>query len=347
MSGDPDVVTESRTEHLEVALGSASFRCLHWIRERPSEMTRKFALPKLRIASTRPAVVVSTRAASRSATGVASCARRGRSPCGCGESMGVRTTPSRVSREVRPPLLDLFVFLRHTRVEVSGCRRLRTASSTPLMNPPASSVLNRFASSSASSMTSRGVSRSQELVDGEPQDEPIHHRHAHHAPVLGLASMSGSISATCSTVPSARVVANDRLRSDGSPRSSSPSQYMRRTSVHRQAPDLPLVEHLQRALPAPRRRSPERAAPSCAWPFMRRSAPVGSRAAEAASPFRRGRRGFPPLFAAPDRRARSPPRRSWSSARRTQSARAWPPRPMPERGRLPRRCSRNAGWRRE
>ena len=60
------------------------------------------------------------------------------------------------------------------------------ASSTPLTNGTASSVLNVRASSSASSMTTAGgVSGvAQQLVERQPQDQAIEHGHALEPPVL-------------------------------------------------------------------------------------------------------------------------------------------------------------------
>ena len=83
-----------------------------WMRDRPSDSTRKFALPKLRIPRMRPLVVVSMRSASSSGPVFSPCARDQVADGGRAiESMriGIDAELGQL-REVRAALLDLFVF---------------------------------------------------------------------------------------------------------------------------------------------------------------------------------------------------------------------------------------------
>ena len=124
-------------------------------------MTRKFALPKLRIASMRPAVVVCDALGLERVAGLRAVRRdqglrryRVRSKA-CG--YGVDAEPLQLL-EVGAPLAQLIGFLLLLWTAAFTVIRLLpsvflTASSTPLMNGTASSPLNVRASSSASLMT--------------------------------------------------------------------------------------------------------------------------------------------------------------------------------------------------
>ena len=130
------------------------------MRALPSDSTRKFALPKLRIARMRPAVrVVDLRGVERLA-GLRAVRpddrvdRRLRV-----EAVRIRTDAELAQLlEIGAPLDDLIGFVdgRHSR-----SKRRRMASRMPLMNRTESSLLNVRASSSASLMMTRaGVSAS-------------------------------------------------------------------------------------------------------------------------------------------------------------------------------------------
>ncbi len=125
----------------------------------PSERTRKFALPKLRIARIRPPAVVSIFGDSSASADFAAVRLDQRR-----DAVGPRE-PVRVGRhaklaervEMAAAVEDQLVALAHDGIGPAAIspRSMRrfTVSSTPLTNGTASSVLKRRVSSSASSMT--------------------------------------------------------------------------------------------------------------------------------------------------------------------------------------------------
>ena len=137
----------------------------------------------------------------------------------------------------------------------SRSKRRRIASRMPLMNRTESSLLKVRASSSASlMMTGRRVRLVQELVDRQPQDQPIQHVHPLDAPVLGrfgdhrVEVADGVDHAGGELLREAPMVVRQRhrLRVVMQPER---GQHL----VERRAPDFPLIEHLHgrfaRAMP--------------------------------------------------------------------------------------------------
>ena len=104
----------------------------------------------------------------------------------------------------------------------ASCSSFRTASSTPLTNPTASSPLNVRASSIASLMTTfAGVSGlGQQLVDGQPEHQPVDDRHALDAPVLRVRASAWRRSRHAARwCPRTRPLANSRSGSADARRS--------------------------------------------------------------------------------------------------------------------------------
>ena len=302
---------------------------------------------------TRPAVVVSTRDASRSR-------RRRRRMRRDQVAHAVRAlepvrirahTEAREGLEVGAPLLDLFVFLRHTRVRVVRVQPLADALEDAVDELHGLGRAERFGQLQrlVDDDRRRRLGLVQELVHGEPQDQAVH------APACGRAASSRrSLRSADRSRRCARQcrqpgsVAKDRDRSDTSGASSSPMSQNEATHLgHREAPDLPLIEHLQRGLAAaaPPAGVRRRVVGVLAHVALRSDA---SSACEQRRHLDRRHRGFPPLVGRhPARRARSPLRPSSSSARRTPSARPSPPPRRSARATPPTRCSRSAASRRE